>query len=65
MDRQYVHLSADRKTAWHVGKRKTDEPVILAIDAREAEKNGIHFYFGNDTVWLADSIPSRFIHLEK
>ncbi|MGZ5281431.1 MAG: RNA 2'-phosphotransferase [Bacteroidia bacterium] len=64
MDRQYVHLSADRKTAWYIGKRKTDLPVILMISAREAEKSGVHFYFGNDTVWLADSIPNRFIHLE-
>lgn len=64
MERQYVHLSADRRTAWHVGKRKTDTPVILMIEALEANKNGVKFYYGNDTVWLADSIPANYIRRE-
>lgn len=64
MDRQFVHLSADRKTAWNVGKRKTDKPVILVIDAKAAAEAGILFYLGNDTVWLADFIASDFIKIE-
>jgi putative RNA 2'-phosphotransferase len=64
MDRQFVHLSADWKTAWNVGKRKTDKPVILVIDAKAAAEAGILFYLGNDTVWLADFIASEFIKIE-
>ncbi len=61
MERQFVHLSADRKTAWNVGKRKADKPVILIVNAAEAAGHGISFYYGSDTVWLADEIPPQFI----
>ena len=59
--RQYVHLSNDTQMATEVGRRHDEKPVILRIDARTAYNEGIKFYFGNDKVWLADSIPSRYI----
>ena len=59
--RQYVHLSQDIETAENVGKRHDDKPCILIIDAKTAWNDGIKFYFGNEKVWLADTIPSRYI----
>lgn len=59
--RQYVHLSQDIKTAENVGMRHDDKPCVLIIDAQMAWKDGIKFYFGNEKVWLADTIPSRYI----
>lgn len=59
--RQYVHLSQDIETAENVGKRHDDKPCILIIDAKTAWNDGIRFYFGNEKVWLADAIPSRYI----
>lgn len=59
--RQYVHLSNDIETALQVGKRHDDKPVILEIDAKKAWNEGIKFYLGNDKVWLADNIPSKYI----
>ena len=47
--------------ATEVGRRPDEKPVILRIDARTAYNDGSKFYFGNDKVWLADSIPSRYI----
>lgn len=61
MDRQYVHLSADRTSARRVGRRKASDPVILAVRARAAYRDGISFYRGNDEVWLADVVPPRFL----
>jgi len=61
MGRQYVHLSADRETAIQVGLRKSSKPVILEIRSAEAHSNGVHFYRGNELVWLADSVPQTFI----
>jgi len=61
MRRQYVHLSADVKTARSVALRHTGQPVILRIDAHKAYEQGIHFYHGNEEVWLTDSIPPEFI----
>ena len=59
--RQYVHLSMDIETAGIVGKRHDDKPCILMIDAINAWNEGVKFYLGNEKVWLADSISSRFI----
>lgn len=61
MKRQNVHLSSDEATAIEVGKRKSITPVILRVQARIAFDCGIAFYEGNASVWLADSVPPRFI----
>jgi len=59
--RQYVHLSEDIETAQKVGRRHDDKLCILLIDAKAAWSDGIKFYFGNEKVWLADKIPSKYI----
>lgn len=61
MSRQYIHLSKDIETANLVGKRKDENPIILVINTEDARKYGTKFYFGNEKVCLADSIPSKFI----
>lgn len=59
--RQYVHLSQDVETASDVGMRHDRKPCILKIDAAQAAKDGIKFYYGNEKVWLADEIPAKYI----
>lgn len=59
--RQYVHLSQDVETAYSVGMSHDMNPCILEIDAKQAWKDGIIFYYGNEKVWLADEIPSKYI----
>jgi putative RNA 2'-phosphotransferase len=62
MKRQYVHLSAEEDTARTVALRRTSRPVILRINALQAQQQqNIKFYYGNDMVWLADHIPPGFI----
>jgi putative RNA 2'-phosphotransferase len=61
MGRQYVHLSVDEATAREVGRRKTRKPTILRVLAAEAHAQGMHFYEGNEKVWLADLVPPEFI----
>lgn len=61
--RQYVHLSADPETALEVGRRHGRHPVVLKIQARRAWDDGIRFYRGNDSVWLSEAIPWRYIEL--
>jgi putative RNA 2'-phosphotransferase len=65
MNRQYVHLSADEETAAQVGRRKSPRPVILVVDAAAAHDAGITFYEGNETIWLADEVPPRFLSRKK
>ena len=59
--RQYVHMSQDVETAEAVGRRHDAKPCILVIDAKRAWEDGIKFYIGNEKVWLADAIPSKYI----
>jgi putative RNA 2'-phosphotransferase len=61
MKRQYVHLSVDDAMAMEVGRRKATYPIILRVQAADAHANGIHFYEGNEKVWLADHVPPEFI----
>ncbi|MEK3885804.1 RNA 2'-phosphotransferase [Paenibacillus sp. PL2-23] len=64
MARQYVHLSVDIDTANLVGKRKDSSPVLLNVQAENASSEGVEFYQGNNVVWLAEFIPSKFISVE-
>ncbi|MEC1179504.1 RNA 2'-phosphotransferase [Metasolibacillus meyeri] len=60
-ERQHVHLSVDEDTAYEVGKRRDEKPVILKIKAKLAFMNGVSFFKGNDKVWLSNSINSEYI----
>lgn len=62
-NRQYVHLSENINTAIIVGKRRDENPVVLKIDSKQAWEDGIMFYLGNENIWLADSIPAKYISL--
>lgn len=64
-ERQYVHLSLDKETAYEVGSRRDDKPVILRVEAQKAYRDGISFYVGHENIWLSDIIPSKYIELEK
>jgi putative RNA 2'-phosphotransferase len=59
--RQYIHLSADTRTARQVAARKPGRSVILAVSTAEATRHGTIFYRGNEQVWLADVVPPAFI----
>lgn len=59
--RQYVHLSVDAETAIQVGKRRDDKPLLLKIHALKAWDEGVKFYYGNEKVWLAETVPSQYI----
>lgn len=61
MGRQYVHLSTDVAMAESVGKRRDNHPVILKINAKQAVRDGIKFYVGNDEVWLCDHVPIKYL----
>lgn len=61
MERQYVHLSVDEKTAAIVGNRKKGKLIILIVKAREAFFNNIQFYKEENGIWLSDSIPSKYV----
>lgn len=61
MERQYVHLSFDDRTAEIVGSRRNGELLILKVKAKEAFINHIKFYQEENGIWLSDPIPPKYI----
>ena len=60
MKRQYVHLTTNAHLAGRVGARR-GKPVLLEVDAGGAYAAGIEFYRANESFWLTDGIPARFV----
>lgn len=59
-ERQYVHLTEDKDTAYEVGQRY-GKPIILRIKTMEMYQQGFNFYQAENGVWLTDSVPFKFI----
>lgn len=63
MNRQYVHLSPDRRPAVNVGSRHTPHPVIILVRAQTAHTSGIQFYRPEDGLYLSEPIPPQFLDI--
>lgn len=60
MNRQHVHLSLLKKTAYDVGKRH-GKPIILIIDAQTMTKDGYDFYLSQNGVWLTEHVAPQYL----
>ncbi len=60
-DRRKVHLSKTAPDAVAAGKVRTPEPIVLEIDARRAQAEGIVIMRAGKTVYLADRIPAELL----
>lgn len=58
--RHHVHLSRDVRDARAVGARR-GRATVLRIDAASMARDGYAFYRSANGVWLADSVPARYI----
>jgi len=56
-DRRKVHLSKTAQDAVAAGKVRTPEPIVLEVDARRAQDEGIVIMRAGKTVYLVDRIP--------
>ncbi|MBD3198097.1 MAG: RNA 2'-phosphotransferase [Candidatus Lokiarchaeota archaeon] len=61
-NRQYVHLTEDKETAYKVGKRRTNSPIILEINVESASNHSTDFYKSGN-MYLADFISAKFINI--
>lgn len=60
MHRHHVHLSPDIETATCVGARQ-GKPVILEVRVAALAQDGQPFYLTSNQVWLAESVPPRYL----
>ncbi len=61
MNRQYVHLSAVKKEAIQVAKRRSKNIILLEVQARKAYSKGTEFYY-SDSVWLCKYLHFDYIN---
>jgi putative RNA 2'-phosphotransferase len=61
MSRHHVHLSADVETAESVCGRRKSGYSVLEIDAKQMLADGHQFYISANGVWLADSVPPKYL----
>jgi putative RNA 2'-phosphotransferase len=60
-DRRKVHLSKTVDDARAAGKVRTPEPIILEVDARRAQTEGIVIMQAGKTVYLVDQVPAELL----
>lgn len=57
--RLYVHLSADEKTAFNVGRRH-GSPAVIVIRSKMMYKNGIKFFKSANGVYLTKYVSPKY-----
>lgn len=60
--RRYVHLATTPELAATIGRRRSDHPVLLRVDARAATEAGVDFHRASDEIVLALAVPTAFVH---
>ncbi len=63
MGRNYVHLSKTINQARKVGKRRSDQPVILEIDALKMHQDGHSFFKTNSDIILTEYVDTKYIEV--
>jgi len=59
--REHVHLSLDVPTAVRVGKRRSQDVVVLRVAAGEMAEAGHTFYRSDNGVWLTATVPPNYL----
>ncbi len=62
MRRRYVHLSKTKEEALKVGRRKSKNPIVFAVKAKEAYREGVKFY-DIGVVVLTENVSPKFVQL--
>uniref|UniRef100_A0A7C4WJ77 Probable RNA 2'-phosphotransferase n=1 Tax=Geoglobus ahangari TaxID=113653 RepID=A0A7C4WJ77_9EURY len=61
INQKFVHLSTTLEKSEEVARLRTDEPIILEIDAKRAREDGIRLIKANEHIVLAREIPPKYI----
>ncbi|MCU0851015.1 MAG: RNA 2'-phosphotransferase [Candidatus Thermoplasmatota archaeon] len=61
IDRKNVHLSGSMEKAIEAGKVRTEIPLILRIDGKQAQEDGIKIYHAGKDVYITERIDAKYI----
>ena len=65
LKQRYVHLSTSVEKALEVAKIHTDDPVLIRIDAAEAQKDGVRMLSATENIVLSEDIPPQYLKLKE
>ncbi len=60
---RYVHLSTSVEKAQEVASIHTEDPVLLVINAEDAQKNGVTILSATENIVLSEKIPGQYLRL--
>jgi putative RNA 2'-phosphotransferase len=60
-DRKKVHLSGSIKKAVEAGLVRTDNPMILKVDGKKANKDCLKIYHAGTDVYITENIDPKYI----
>jgi putative RNA 2'-phosphotransferase len=60
---RYVHLSTSKEKALEVAKIHTDDPILILVDASEAQKNGVKMISATENIVLSEDISPQYLKL--
>jgi len=63
IDRRMLHLSDTAEEALHIAQRRSPQPAVWRVLARDAASDGVAFY-REHRVYLTEHLPPRFLALE-
>ncbi len=58
---RYVHLSTSVEKAREVANIHTDDPVLLVINAGEAQDDGVTMLSATENIVLSEEIPAKYL----
>jgi putative RNA 2'-phosphotransferase len=62
---RYVHLSTSVDKAREVANIHTQDPVLLVVNAQEAQDDGVAILSATENIVLCDEIPPQYLSLMK
>ena len=63
MKRKWVHLSPTKEIAIDIGRRRTLNPVVLEVNAKDARRNGLKFFKATERIFVCRKVPPKYIKL--
>ncbi len=60
---RYVHLSTSAEKALEVAKIHTDDPILILVNAQDAQREGVRIISATESIVLSEEIPPRYLRL--
>jgi len=63
MKRKWVHLSPTKEIAIEIGRRRSSNPTVLEVNAKEARRNGLKFFKATERIFVCREVLPEYIKL--